>query len=117
MIGYLLGIKGTATLDISALSEKEIVILYELIEHLKILEQTKPEPCKTRASAVNKEYGARLIFRIEVSLEPTWMKGLRCSVRWFVVDTAAVVINRITQFTIIYSSDTIRMIFARYHSI
>lgn len=34
---YLLGIKGTATLDISTLNEKEIMILYELIEYFKTL--------------------------------------------------------------------------------
>lgn len=34
---YLLGIKETSTLDISTLNEKEIMILYELIEYLKTL--------------------------------------------------------------------------------
>ena len=34
---YLLGIKESATLDISALNEKEIMILYELIGYFKSL--------------------------------------------------------------------------------
>lgn len=36
-VDYLLGIKESATLDISALNEKEIMILYELIGYFKSL--------------------------------------------------------------------------------
>lgn len=34
---YLLGIKGTATLDISSLNDKEVIILYELVQYFKSL--------------------------------------------------------------------------------
>lgn len=37
---YLLGVEKTSTMDISGLSEKDIEIVYSLIEHLKTLNNT-----------------------------------------------------------------------------